>query len=656
MTVATSHNRKEYIGDNIQLAFPYDFLALDQTHFEVYLDGVLQALTTDYTVDGIGFAVGGNITFLAAPGVGVEVLILRVVPETQPVDLPNTGPFPSATVEAQGLDRIVMMVQQLSERIGRTIKLTTDSLLEDITIGDPGALKFLRWNAAGDAIEPADLPAQSVATVDQTNGFPKASLPAGQPDGSLAHVTDDIRGLWMKFGNWAPVSAGFVNTEYFGGADIGARFNAAVAALGADVGGTIVIPPGDYLTSTELNLSVNAPVSVWAYGVTIRTTGAISGMKIIGGSTTRPRSVYGLKIDHRDNAAALYGFNVVGAWNCRLYDCTVVANGVSGTYGAFRVGNTDPAVGSTGSFWTVISNCWVRKNSGGDAGDITFGVIIEGNGNATTVRGGGLNNCTTGVIVRNQGAAAAIPNSTIVDGVAFEGGTTGIHLTGPAASNVSGLRIVNNRFETHTTMFSATGVTANYALAPYLAGNSLVGTITYLNNPEGQRITTWDFIETPPTPISVLNRGVAINALGGTEHALELNTATNSARGIRVLASGVFVGNLYRLVNSQSVERIVIGANTGGLARVELDGIRGLSGATGAPRSNNLRGVATFVSAGTVAVSFAGNRQEQDTNYWVWVAGAVDENFWVTAKATGGFTINSSNASSTAVVNWLLIR
>jgi len=65
-------------------------------------------------------------------------------------------------------------------------------------------------------------------------------------------------------------------------------------------------------------------------------------------------------------------------------------------------------------------------------------------------------------------------------------------------------------------------------------------------------------------------------------------------------------------------------------------------------------GTATFATAATKAVAFSIN--EFDAAYHVVVTGNVNETFWVTAKATTGFTINSSNATSTAVVSWILTR
>jgi len=87
MTISTLDNRDSYVGDGATLIYPYTFRVLDQTHFEIYVAGAIQTLTTHYTVSGIGFATGGNITFVTAPASGAKVEIFRVVvgePEVAP--------------------------------------------------------------------------------------------------------------------------------------------------------------------------------------------------------------------------------------------------------------------------------------------------------------------------------------------------------------------------------------------------------------------------------------------------------------------------------------------------------------------------------------------------------------------------------------------
>ncbi|API58467.1 hypothetical protein BSL82_03420 [Tardibacter chloracetimidivorans] len=65
------------------------------------------------------------------------------------------------------------------------------------------------------------------------------------------------------------------------------------------------------------------------------------------------------------------------------------------------------------------------------------------------------------------------------------------------------------------------------------------------------------------------------------------------------------------------------------------------------------KGAATL-SSGTVAVSLY--PEEPDDTYEVFLSTGVNETLYVTSKTTSGFTINSSNGSSTADVAWLVVR
>jgi hypothetical protein len=82
-----------------------------------------------------------------------------------------------------------------------------------------------------------------------------------------------------------------------------------------------------------------------------------------------------------------------------------------------------------------------------------------------------------------------------------------------------------------------------------------------------------------------------------------------------------------------------------------LAGIRAISSAS-AREGNNLSGSVTL-SSGTAAVSFSTN--EPDANYNIYLSGDANETFYWASKAVGGFTINSSNGSSTANVDWVII-
>jgi hypothetical protein len=83
----------------------------------------------------------------------------------------------------------------------------------------------------------------------------------------------------------------------------------------------------------------------------------------------------------------------------------------------------------------------------------------------------------------------------------------------------------------------------------------------------------------------------------------------------------------------------------------KLKAILGISATSTA--ANNLRGSATL-SGGTATVTFG--TAEPDSTYYLTLAGDADEVFRWGSKSTTGFTITSSNPSSTATVDWHLIR
>ncbi len=358
----------------------------------------------------------------------------------------------------------------------------------------------------------------------------------------LARMTDDVRGIWMDQGNrWFPTSGGIVNTEEFDGDDIGARFNAAMAALPPE-GGIIVIPPGTYETSTELLIDSKYPaddknqIAVFAYGAEIRTTGAISGIKITGGDGAGPRSIYGLKIQHSDNSEAKYGINIEQGWNIRLYDPTVIAGGVDPNYAAIRIANGDPANDKTGSYWTKVVNPWIREFSIRDPNDpndvpdpVPIGVLLEGNSNRTNIIGGGIKGCITCIEIRNDEPHALMANGNVIDGVSLEHFTTGIYTHGPALTRLAGLRIINNTFEAGTELLRIEGFDADDSRPVFLAGNYVQNVSTYVVKPEDFKITSLDF-DAPWGSVGVpqLARGIRFELRSdATESAITLDGAAN---------------------------------------------------------------------------------------------------------------------------------
>jgi uncharacterized protein (DUF2147 family) len=111
MTIATLLSTVGYIGNGVATVYAYPFKILDQSYLEVTVNGVTQALTTNYTVSGAGGASGGNVTFLTPPANLATVNIIRKTPPTQLLDLIDNDAFPAEALE-QALDKLTCYVQE----------------------------------------------------------------------------------------------------------------------------------------------------------------------------------------------------------------------------------------------------------------------------------------------------------------------------------------------------------------------------------------------------------------------------------------------------------------------------------------------------------------------------------------------------------------
>ena len=155
MTVSTQTSKSQYTGNGVTTAFTGSFRILDQTHITVILtdtSGVdtTQALTTNYTVSGVGGATF-TVTFLVAPANGYGVTIARNVPLTQGLDLVLNDEFPSTEME-NSLDKATMIDQQLKESQDRAVKFPISDaagLSTTLPTAAQRASKFMSFDASG---------------------------------------------------------------------------------------------------------------------------------------------------------------------------------------------------------------------------------------------------------------------------------------------------------------------------------------------------------------------------------------------------------------------------------------------------------------------------------------------------------------------------
>jgi hypothetical protein len=188
MTINLSDNspRISYsVADGVtQTSFTVPFEFFDNNDLNVYVDGVLKTLTTDYTVSGGDGSTGTvTITVTGASG-GSTVVITRDIDLERTTDFPTSGPFQIAALNTE-LDRITAIAADLDDRAARALQLTDYDADANLTLPDLDTRKgkTLAFNEITGAAEagPSTSDVQSVS-----NNAADIALLADIEDGTLA--------------------------------------------------------------------------------------------------------------------------------------------------------------------------------------------------------------------------------------------------------------------------------------------------------------------------------------------------------------------------------------------------------------------------------------------------------------------------------------
>lgn len=169
MTIQSTVVSGDLFGNGATTVFPFAFKVFDEGHVEVFVDGVLKTLTTDYSVSGVGDETT-NIVFVSAPANGAVVSAFRRVPLTQEIDYLENDEFPAETHE-RGLDLGVMGLQQIDGRVRRALR-APDTDPASVSMVLPGktarANKFLAFGPGGEPVALDEAPPAGDATVPFT--------------------------------------------------------------------------------------------------------------------------------------------------------------------------------------------------------------------------------------------------------------------------------------------------------------------------------------------------------------------------------------------------------------------------------------------------------------------------------------------------------
>lgn len=136
MTISSTTSRNDYTGSGAVSVYAYGFRIFTNADLLVTIrttagDESTLALTTDYTVSGVGELNGGNITLVNASQSwltsgnlksGYHLTIRRVLDLKQSTDIRNQGNYFPEDIEDE-FDRGVMISQQQQDEVDRSIRI-----------------------------------------------------------------------------------------------------------------------------------------------------------------------------------------------------------------------------------------------------------------------------------------------------------------------------------------------------------------------------------------------------------------------------------------------------------------------------------------------------------------------------------------------------
>lgn len=179
MSIASATSKSgPYAGNGVTTVFAVAFACFATADLNVVRTDALGTdtvltITTDYAVSlnaDQTNSPGGTVTMVVAPPTGNQLTILRNVAATQGTQLPNQGGWYPQVVE-RALDKLTMLVQQLSEKASRSVQV-------GVTGGDPSAL-VTAINSAATTSTAAASSASSSATAASSSATAAAASAAG---------------------------------------------------------------------------------------------------------------------------------------------------------------------------------------------------------------------------------------------------------------------------------------------------------------------------------------------------------------------------------------------------------------------------------------------------------------------------------------------
>lgn len=452
-------------------AVPFEFFA--EESLNVYVDGVLKTLTTDYTVTGGDGSTGSIAISVTGASGGSTVVITRQISLERTADFPTSGPFQIAALNTE-LDRIIAIAADLNDRADRSIHAQDFDASASYVLPSLDSRKgtVLAFNATSGDVEvgPQIANVQSLANISAD-----IALLADIEDGTLAtNAITNVNTIRTDVTTVSGISANVTTV---------AGVSANVTTVATDLGGSNTIGTvassisnvntvsGSIADVTTVATNLSGADTIGTVATNIANVNTVSGISAnvttVAGISANIATVAGLSADitavaNVDTELAAVSAKIAEVQtvaddlNENISEIETVANDL--TSGSFIAGTeydfgsiTNATSGTSGSpdgfIVTVYNNLADITSLAGQVSNIsTLGSI---SGNITTVAGISGNVTTVAGISANVTSVAGVSSSIpTVAGVASDVSTVaGISsAVSTVASNVSGINNFQERY------------------------------------------------------------------------------------------------------------------------------------------------------------------------------------------------------------------
>lgn len=469
-----------------QTSFAVPFEFFDNADLNVYVDGTLKTITTDYTVSGGDGSTGTvSISVTGSTG-GSTVVITRDIELERTTDFPVSGAFNIVALNTE-LDRLVAIAADLEDQSNRALQLTDFDAAVSLVLPDVDTRKgkTLAFNASTGAVEAGpsitDVQTVSAASTD-------IALLADIQDGTTA--TNAITTVASNNSNISTVAGISANVTTVAGNNSNVT-TVATDLSGSDTIGTVAGSISNVNTVGGSIANVNTVATDLSGSNNIGTVVTnIANINTVGGISSNVTTVAGIS----SNVTTLAGISS---------DITAVAN----------VDTELTAVSAKITEVQTVANDLNESISEIEtvANDLTSGSFVAG----TEYDFGSITNATTGTSGSPDGFIVTVYNN-LSDITSVAGQVSNISTVGSISSDVTTVAGISSNVTTVAGISSnVTSVAGVSSSIPTVAGiSSDVSTVAGISSN----------VSTVASNVSSINDFAARYRIGTTDPTTSLDT------------------------------------------------------------------------------------------------------------------------------------